>query len=126
MDPTFTSSMMEASSRQLNIKLITVSPTNPKSLLVEHGIKSLSSLLVKHLEQVWSWSSCQLYSMLCYNFYSSHNLDCLSSYELTFGQKINIKPDLEVQPDGCQWYFPYLLWETQEKLTVSLFQIAKI
>ena len=31
------------------IQLITVSPTNHKSLQAEHGIKSLSSILMKHL-----------------------------------------------------------------------------
>ena len=37
---------MEASVTQLNIKVILVSPTNHKSLQAEHGIKSLSGLLV--------------------------------------------------------------------------------
>ena len=96
---TFTSSLMEAFSRQLNIRIITISCTNHKSLLAEHGIKSLSFLLVKHLEQVWSWSSWLLYSMFCYNSYSSPNLDGFSPYELTFGHKMTINPDLEVQPD---------------------------
>ena len=39
---------MEAFVTQLNIKVILVSPTNHKSLQAEHGIKSLSGLLVKH------------------------------------------------------------------------------
>ena len=46
-DPAFTSSLMEAFTEQLNIKMIMVSPTNHKSLLAEHGIKSLSTLLAK-------------------------------------------------------------------------------
>ena len=53
-DPAFTSSLMEAFVTHLNIKVILVSPTNHKSLQAEHGIKSLSGLLVKHLSQVWS------------------------------------------------------------------------
>ena len=36
---------------QLNIKIVLVSPTNHQSLQAEHGIKSLSGLLVKHLSQ---------------------------------------------------------------------------
>ena len=48
-DPAFTSSLMEAFVTQLNIKVILVSPTDHKSLQAEHGIKSLSGLLVKHL-----------------------------------------------------------------------------
>ena len=42
----FSSSLREAFTEQLNIKMIMVSPTNHKSLLAEHGIKSLSTLLV--------------------------------------------------------------------------------
>ena len=49
-DPAFTSSLMEAFVTQLNIKVILVSPTNHKSLQAEHGIKSLSGLLVKNLK----------------------------------------------------------------------------
>ena len=45
-DPAFTSSLMEAFTQQLNIKAIMVSPTNLKSLLAEHGIKSLSALWI--------------------------------------------------------------------------------
>ena len=51
-DPAFTSSLMGAFVTQLNIKVILLSPTNHKSLQAEHGIKSLSGLLVKHLSQV--------------------------------------------------------------------------
>ena len=62
-DPAFTSSLMEAFVTQLNIKVILVSPTNHQSLQAEHGIKSLSGLLVKHLSTVWSWHSVLPYSM---------------------------------------------------------------
>ena len=37
--------------------------------------------------------------MLCYNSYSSPNIDGFSPYELTFGHKMAINPDLEVQLD---------------------------
>ena len=74
-DPAFTSSLMEAFVTQLNIKVILVSPTNHQSLQAEHDIKSLSDLLVKHLSTVWSWHSVFPYSMLCYNGYSSPNLN---------------------------------------------------
>ena len=66
-DPAFTSPLMEAFVTQLNIKIVLVSPTNHQSLQAEHGIKSLSGLLVKHLSTVWSWHSVLPYSMLCYN-----------------------------------------------------------
>ena len=79
-DPAFTSSLMEAFVTQLNIKVILVSPTNHKSLQAEHGFKSLSGLLVKHLSEVWSWHSCLSYSMLCYNAFSTPNFNGYSPY----------------------------------------------
>ena len=56
-------------------------PTNHHSLQAEHGIKSLPGLLVKCLSTVWSWHSVFPYSMLCYNRYSSPNLNGYSPYE---------------------------------------------
>ena len=90
---------MEAFVTQLNIKVILVSPTNNKSLQAEHGIKSLSGLLVKHLCQVWSWHSCLPYSMLCYNGYSTPNLNGYSPYELAFGHKMTLFQELELKVD---------------------------
>ena len=98
-DPAFTSSLMEAFVTQLNIKVILVSPTNHKSLQAEHGIKSLSGLLVKHLSQVWSWHSCLPYSMLCYNGYSTPSLNGYSQYELVFGHKMTLSQELELKVD---------------------------
>ena len=98
-DPAFTSSLMEAFALKLNINIILVSPTNHKSLQAEHGIKSLSGLLVKHLSEQWNWVSCLSYSTLCYNCYDSPNLDGHSPYELVFGHKILISPKLEIQPE---------------------------
>ena len=98
-DPAFTSSVMEAFITQLNIKVILVSPTNHKSLQAEHGIKSLSGLLVKHLSQVWSWHSCLPYSMLCYNGYSTPNLNGYSPYELVFGHRMTLSQELELKVD---------------------------
>ena len=98
-DPAFTSSLMEAFVTQLNIKIILVSPTNHQSLQAEHGIKSLSGLLVKHLSIVWSWHSVLPYSMLCYNGYSSPNLNGYSPYELVFGHKMTLSHELEIKVD---------------------------
>ena len=98
-DPAFTSSLMEAFATQLNIKVILVSSTYHKSLQAEHGIKSLSGLLVKHLSEVWSWHSCLPYSMLCYNAYSTPNLDGYSPDELVFGHKVTLSQELELKVD---------------------------
>ena len=98
-DPAFTSSLMEAFVTQLNIKIVLVSPTNHQSLQAEHGIKSLSGLLVKHSSTVWSWHSVLPYSMLCYNGYSSPNLNGYSPYELVFGHKMTLSHELEIKVD---------------------------
>ena len=98
-DPAFTSSLMEAFVTQLNIKIVLVSLTNHQSLQAEHGIKSLSGLLVKHLPTVWSWHSVLPYSMLCYNGYSSPNLNGYSPYELVFGHKMTLSHELEIKVD---------------------------
>ena len=98
-DPAFTSSLMKAFVTQLNIKVILVSPTNHQSLQAEHGIKSLSGLLVKHLSTVWSWHSVLPYSILCYNGYSSPNLNGYSPYELVFGHKMTLSHKLEIKVD---------------------------
>ena len=97
-DPAFTSSLMEAFTLKLNISIILVSPTNHKPVQAEHGIKSLSGLLVKHLSEQWNWASCLSYGTLCYNCYDSPNLDGHSPYELMFGHKMLIAPKLEIQP----------------------------
>ena len=98
-DAAFTSSLMEAFTEQLGIKMVMVSPNNHKSLLAEHGIKSLSTLLVKHLTEVWSWPDCLPYAMLCYNLYSTPNIDIMSPYELVFGHRATISQELEIQPN---------------------------
>ena len=97
-DPAFTSSLMEAFATQLNIKLIMISPTNHKSLLAEHGIKSLSSLLVKHLKLHYSWINLLPFSMAIYNGYNTPNLDNYSPFQLVFGHKMKLSTELELEP----------------------------
>ena len=94
---------MEAFVAQLNIKVILVSPTNHQSLQAEHGIKSLSGLLVKHLSTVWSWYSVLPYSLLCYKGYSSPNLNGYSPYELV-SHELEIKVDTVVS-GTCKDYY---------------------
>ena len=94
----FPSSLLEAFVTQLNIKVILVSLTNHKSLQAEHGIKSLSGLLVKHQSEVWSWHSCLPYSMLCYNAYSpTPNFNGYSPYELVFDHKMTLSQEIELK-----------------------------
>ena len=48
-DSAFMSSLMNYLFRKLDIKIKTVAPYNHQSLHVEHGIKSLSTILTEHL-----------------------------------------------------------------------------
>ena len=50
-DSTFMSSLMNFLFQVLGIKIKTVGPYNHKSLQVKHGIKSLSTILTKHLTE---------------------------------------------------------------------------
>ena len=48
-DSTFMSSLMNYLFNKFNIKMKTVAPSNHQSLQAEHGIKSLLTILTKHL-----------------------------------------------------------------------------
>ena len=55
-DSTFMSSLMNYLFSKLDIKIKTVTPYNHQSLQAKHGIKSLSTILTKHLTnlgQMW-------------------------------------------------------------------------
>ena len=57
-DSAFMSSLMTYLLNKFNIKIRTVAPYNHKSLQAEHGIKSLSTILTKHLTnlgQMWPY-----------------------------------------------------------------------
>ena len=55
-DSAFMSSLMTDLLNKFNIKIRTVAPYNHQSLHAEHGIKSLSTIITKHLtnlDQMW-------------------------------------------------------------------------
>ena len=98
-DPAFMSSLCQWFFKSYGIQLVTVSPTNHKSLQVEHGIKSLSNILMKHLSDLGD--NCHLYcrpAMMTYNTYKTPNLDNLSPFEVVFGRKPILVPKLENTP----------------------------
>ena len=71
-DPAFISSLAQAFFQHFGIRLITVSPSNHKSLLAEHGIKSLAEILKMHLSGLGpSWTEYLDFAMLSYNSYST-------------------------------------------------------
>ena len=66
----------------------------------EHGIKSLSTILMKHLtEKGQMWHKYLLLATFVYNTFNSPNLANHSPYELVFGRKSKLLLDLETDPD---------------------------
>ena len=88
LDTAFMSSLMNYLFKRLGIKIKTVVPYNHQSLQAEHGIKSLSNILTKHLTKSGEmWPDYLQYTTLAYNTYNSLNLSNYSPYELVFGRK---------------------------------------
>ena len=98
-DPSFMSTLCQYCFQQYKIQLITVSVTNHKSLLAEHGIKSLSNMITTHLTGLGKdWHVYAKPCMLTYNSYHTPNLDDHCPFELVFGRRPRIVPILEVTP----------------------------
>ena len=77
--------------RKLNIKIMTVAPYNHQSLQAEHGIKSLSRILTRHLSgQGQMWHKYLPLVTFVHNTFNSPNLANHSPYELVFGKKTKI------------------------------------
>ena len=99
-DSAFMSTIMNCLFKRLNIKVKTVAPFNHQSLQAEHGIKSLSTILTKHLtEQGQMWPKFLPLATLVYNTFNYPNVANYSPYELVFGRKPKILLDLETDPD---------------------------
>ena len=97
---TFMSTLMNYLFKKLNIKIKTVAPYNHQSLQADHGIKSLSTILTKHLtEQGQMWPEFFPLATLAYNIFNSPNLGNYSLYELVFHRKSKVLLDLETDPD---------------------------
>ena len=98
-DSAFMSNLMSYLFRKLNIKIMTVAPYNHQSLQAEHGIKTLSRILTKHLSGGQMWHKYLPLATFAHNMFNSPNLANYSPYELVFGRKPKLLLDLETDPD---------------------------
>ena len=79
---------------------MTVAPYNHQSFQVEHGIKTLSQILTKHLSgHGQMWHKYLPLATFANNMFNSPNLANHSPYELVFGRKPKLRLDLETDPD---------------------------
>ena len=105
------SSLMTYPLNKFNIKIKTVVPYNHQSLQAEHGINSLSNILMKHLTNLGQM--CPKYLSLAtyaYNTFNTPNLGNHSPYELIFGRKprslliLELTPDIKVSGSFKEYY----------------------
>ena len=99
-DSAFMSSLMSYLCKKLGITIKTVGPYNHESLQAEHGIKSLSSILSKHLtDQGQMWHKFLSLAMFAYNIFHHSQLRKLLPNELIFGRRPRILINIETDPD---------------------------
>ena len=99
LDSAFMSSLIHYLFKRLGIKIKTVVPYNHQSLQAEHGIKSLSNILTKHLTNSGEmWLDYLPFATLAHNTNNSPNLSNYSPHELVFGRKPKLLLDLETNP----------------------------
>ena len=99
-DSVFRSSLMSYLFKKLGINIKTVGPYNHKSLQAEHGIKSLLSILTKHLTgQGQTWHKFLSLSTFTYNIFHTPILGNYSPYELVFRRKPRKLINIETDPD---------------------------
>ena len=96
-DSAFMSTLMNYLFRKLNIKIMTIALYNHQSLQAEHGIKSLSRILTKHLSgQRQMWHKYLPLATFAHNTFNSPNLANHSPYELVFGRKPKLLLDIDL------------------------------
>ena len=99
-DSAFMSTLMKYLFKRLGIKIKTVGPYNHQSLEAEPGIKSLSSILTKHLTgQGQNWNKFLCLATFMYNTFNTPNLCNHSPFELIFGRQPKILLDMETDPN---------------------------
>ena len=96
---------------RLDIKINTIAPYKHQSLQVEHGLKSLTQILTKHLTSLGQmWAKYLSLVTFAYNTFNSPYLGNYSPYELTLGRKpklllnVNSNPDIKVSKNFKEYY----------------------
>ena len=94
-----------------NIKIRTLAPYNNQSLQAEHGIKSLSTILTEHLNNLGQmWPKYLPLATFTYNTFNTPNLGNHSPYELIFGRipgsllKLDSTPDIKISGTFKEYY----------------------
>ena len=99
-DSAFMSTLINYLFRKLNIKIMTVALYNHQSLQAEHGIKTLSQILTKHLSgQGQMWHKYLTLATFAHNTFNSPNLANHSPYKLVFGRKPKLLLAFKMDPD---------------------------
>ena len=99
-DSTFIFSLINYLLSKLDIKIKTVTPHNHQSLQAEHGVKSLSTILMKFLTNLGQmWPKYLSLANFAYNTFITPNLANYSPFELVFGRKPKVLLNLETTPD---------------------------
>ena len=99
-DSAFMSSLMTYLFHKFNIKIKTVAPYNHQSPQAEHGIKSLTHILTKHLPSLGQmWTKYLSLAIFVHNMLNSPNLGNYSPFELTSGRKPKLRLNVDSNPD---------------------------
>ena len=85
---------------KFDITIEAVVPYNHQSLQAEHGIRSLSNILTKHLTNLGQmWPKYLQLATFAYSTFNTPNVRNCSPYELVFGRKPKSLLNLESTPD---------------------------
>ena len=99
-DSTFMSLLKMYLLNKFNTKIRTVAPYNHQSLQAEHGIKSLSTILTKHLTNLGQmWPRYLLLATFAYNTFNIPKLGNYSPFELIYGRKPRLLLNFDLNHD---------------------------
>ena len=107
-DSAFMSSLMTYFLTTFNIKIRTAASYNHQSLQAEHGIKSLSTILTKHLTNLGQMRPKHLpLATFAYYMVNTPNLGNYNPYEITYGRKprplLNIGSNSDIKVSGTEY-----------------------